>query len=360
MVLPYELPKFIIGAMTDEECDYIIDKAKPQLTFSTLSHNSHTNFDIRLSEECHLSMKDDRKLHDIISRHVEDIDKCEKIQVLKYKVGGFYKAHHDASEYQKNKRERTIIFGLNDGHDYMGGETYFPNINRGYKLRKGDALTFKNINPEGKILDEYLHGGSPLTSGEKWICTAWIRQEKLNDEETEDSLYSQDDYTFSQMTHEEVDEIVELEKEVYDIDRERPSGKAITKLINECPDLTLVVKHKGSIVGTMYGGLIKGIEITDEKINNLHDPSGDTLTIHSISVKNELRGKRLGDFIARYYYDEWLQKSKYDIKYYCVATRPKYTDWMKELGFSLIGPSKITYGTEYWLDFFKFAQVRRT
>lgn len=354
-----DTPQFIIGAMTHEECDYIMDVAKPKLEFSKLSHNGHLNYNVRMSEQCFIPLKEDNRLRDIISRHVKDVDRCENVQVLRYKTGGFYREHYDACEYQKNKRERTILIGLNDGYDYDGGETYFPIIKEAYKMRKGDALTFRNIDGKGEILQQSIHGGAPVLTGEKWICTVWVRQRKLEDGNTEeDHIYSKDDYEFSQITHDDVDELIKLEKESYSVDSERPGIRTIKRVIEECPDLTMLVRHEGSIVAAMYGGLMDGIEITEKKINDVHNPDGDTLTVHSISVKKTLKGKGLGDFVARYYYDDWLPKSKYNIKYYSVASRPQYMEWMSKLGFTTVGPSKVSYGTEYWIDYFKFAPPR--
>jgi len=359
MVFSYEIPRYIVGAMSHDECDYILQLVDSKLGFSTLSNNNIVDNTVRLSEDCAININDDKKIYNIVSRHVDDVQKCENLVVLKYKEGGFYKPHYDASKYQKNKREYTIIFGLNDCDEYEGGETIFPLMNRGFRMKKGDALTFKNIDSNDQIPEEYLHGGAMVTKGVKMICTLWVRKEKILDrDEIGDSIYSKSDYEFSSIAKSDINEVEELEKSVYINDQERPNANCLQKLINGCPDLTLVVKLKGRIIATMYGGLIDGIELTDEKINGIHDPSGDTLTIHSMSVAREFSRKGFGDFVARYYYNEWLTKSTFKIKYYSVATRPIYESWMKKLGFALIGPSKISYGTEYWLDFFKIAPTQ--
>ena len=356
---PYELPKFIIGAMSDEDCDYIIDKAKSQMTYSTLSWCKHTDIVIRVSENCFIPLKDDERILNIMKRHTDDIDKCEDLQVVRYRTGGYYRPHYDSAIYQDNIRVKTIMFGLNDGYDYHGGETIFPNLKEAFKLCKGDALSFKTIDSEGNIPKGSLHGGSDVIKGEKWICTLWIRKEKLTGLE-EASDYKEDDYVFSQMKHDDIEEIENMEREVYKDDDERPKASALKRLIDECPDLTMVVRCKGKLVSVMYGGLVDGIQLTNEKINNLHTPDGDTLTIHSISVEKSLLRKKFGDFIARYYYYKWILKSKFKIKYYSVATRIPLTNWMKSLGFNAIGPSKISYGNEYWMDFFRFAPDWRT
>lgn len=41
--------------------------------------------------------------------------------------------------------------------------------------RKGDALLFFNLNPDGTTDSVSLHGGCPVIKGEKWSATKWIR-----------------------------------------------------------------------------------------------------------------------------------------------------------------------------------------
>jgi len=44
-----------------------------------------------------------------------------------------------------------------------------------YKPRSGDALLFWSIHPNGTFDKHALHGGCPVTKGEKWVATKWIR-----------------------------------------------------------------------------------------------------------------------------------------------------------------------------------------
>jgi len=47
------------------------------------------------------------------------------------------------------------------------------------KLARGDALLFWNYHPNGTSDPLALHGGCPVKTGEKWIATRWLRQEKF-------------------------------------------------------------------------------------------------------------------------------------------------------------------------------------
>lgn len=43
------------------------------------------------------------------------------------------------------------------------------------KPRKGDALLFWDINPDGSLDQHALHGGCDVVSGQKWAATKWMR-----------------------------------------------------------------------------------------------------------------------------------------------------------------------------------------
>lgn len=44
-----------------------------------------------------------------------------------------------------------------------------------YKPRKGDALLFWDVMPDGHLDRHALHGGCPVVTGEKWVATKWYR-----------------------------------------------------------------------------------------------------------------------------------------------------------------------------------------
>ena len=68
-----------------------------------------------------------------------------------------------------------------------------------------------------------------------------------------------------------------------------------------------------------------------------------------------MQGKGIGKSIADYYYRTLVPESGIKVDFYSTATRRQYLDWMeKDLGFTVVGPSKITYGDEYWYDVIKF------
>jgi predicted N-acetyltransferase YhbS len=160
---------------------------------------------------------------------------------------------------------------------------------------------------------------------------------------------------YSEINVNDVEEINFMEETTYDNINDSPSIDFLYKIVERCPDLTMVARNnKGEILGVIYSGLINGTKVTENKINRGHVDDGDTLFVYSLCVKNELRGKGIGRRIADHYYNEWIPKhSKREIKCISVSVRDKHVQWMKELGFNMVGPSEIKYGNEPWIDLVK-------
>lgn len=107
----------------------------------------------------------------------------ESSQILHYDVGEQFAPHHDfldisfpalAQEVARNgQRALTLLIYLND--DYEGGETAFPMLGTSFKGRKGDALIFWNLLPDGAPDRRTLHAGTSPTKGEKWLFSQWMR-----------------------------------------------------------------------------------------------------------------------------------------------------------------------------------------
>lgn len=178
-----EIPNFL----TDEECGKIIEMSNNKL-FPSKIYSSNEDVYVensRQSEQCWL--KDENPIIKSISDRVKDYTKThnnyhEDLQVVNYYKGGFFSPHYDACDGDSKYCERmdnnngarllTVLFYLND--DFEGGETVFPNINKIVKPKKGKAVIFKNVDDNGVIIRQALHGGEPVRSGNKWIANKWI------------------------------------------------------------------------------------------------------------------------------------------------------------------------------------------
>ena len=181
MLPTYPEPVVIKNFISKEEREYIMKKAEDKLHPSTIRTERVLDEKIRKSETAWLS-KRDPVVRNIIERCIAHTDRpihnCEELQVLRYKPGGHYKPHQDILWNDKNMRMYTFILALND--DYEGGETSFPNLDKTYKLKAGDALFFNTLDNYELDTSKALHGGNPVKSGEKWICNLWVRKRSYN------------------------------------------------------------------------------------------------------------------------------------------------------------------------------------
>jgi prolyl 4-hydroxylase len=144
----------------------------------------------RNSETCWLHKGTDPVIDQIVQRGADTAQlpfaNCESLQVVKYNTGGFFREHNDScfedSEDCKTFRSRgghrvaTILISLSDKNDYEGGETRFSILDKNYKLDKGNAVLFYNLDEQGNELKNSTHGGLEINSGEKWIANIWMRE----------------------------------------------------------------------------------------------------------------------------------------------------------------------------------------
>ena len=104
----------------------------------------------------------------------------EPLQILHYTRGGKYDIHYDAfsdgSPQLKNGGNRllTVLLYLNDVE--YGGWTQFPHIMANIVPNAGSGILFRNTDAQNRQLRESLHAGLPVTDGEKWIASIWIRE----------------------------------------------------------------------------------------------------------------------------------------------------------------------------------------
>jgi predicted 2-oxoglutarate/Fe(II)-dependent dioxygenase YbiX len=178
LIPTYQKPRVIHNFISDDEIEHIKKEAESNFSTSTVDENRTIDKNTRDSETAWLDLEDpvvNRVAQKCVNLTDRPIQNCEKLQVLRYRPGGFYKSHQDTfSDTKGNKRMYTVILALND--DYEGGETAFPNIGRQYKLKKGDALFFHTLDNYELMTSKALHGGKPVKSGEKWICNLWVHK----------------------------------------------------------------------------------------------------------------------------------------------------------------------------------------
>ncbi len=173
------------------ECDYLIQRAGPKLepaqTSDSVDHgksgseyrtNSAAKFWL-LQQDIVLAMID-RK---IAFAAETPVDFAEDLVVLHYNPGERYYPHCDgflpelpdqAAEIDlRGQRIRTILVYLNE--DFSDGETYFLHADKKIKLPPGDAVMFENVTEEGDPDEHSVHEGLPVSKGQKWLASKWIR-----------------------------------------------------------------------------------------------------------------------------------------------------------------------------------------
>ena len=187
----WDEPVVVDSVLTTNECKYIIKKAESLFTPSTVvgvegTDPSRTSDTAWISKNDPVARKIFEKASDLTGK---PIDCCEDLQVVRYKPGTFYRAHHDSCcddtsscrEFEKRGGQRvaTLLVYLND--EFTDGETHFPS-HGDLKLTAppGSAIFFKPMgNEEAKCHPKALHAGLPISSGTKYVCNAWVREQKF-------------------------------------------------------------------------------------------------------------------------------------------------------------------------------------
>lgn len=186
---------FFRDFLTHEECDYIINKASPQLERSrVLDSNVEGAIDDRRTSK---GMFFSTKTQDSIIKSIEEkiskiteipIINGEGLQVLRYDEGDEFQPHHDyfdtsmpggtSSLARGGQRVATFILYLNTPEE--GGATIFPEAKVKVFPKKGNAVLFYNVTPDGVEDPNSFHGGAPVIKGEKWIATKWMREKPFH------------------------------------------------------------------------------------------------------------------------------------------------------------------------------------
>ncbi|QCD91151.1 prolyl 4-hydroxylase [Vigna unguiculata] len=190
--------------LTKEECDYLIEIAKPNMHKSTVVDSEtgkSKDSRVRTSSGTFLARGRDKIVRKIEKKIADftfiPVEHGEGLQVLHYEVGQKYEPHYDyfLDDFNtKNGGQRiaTVLMYLTDVEE--GGETVFPAAKGNFssvpwwnelsdcgkkglsiKPKRGDALLFWSMKPDAALDPSSLHGGCPVIKGNKWSSTKWIR-----------------------------------------------------------------------------------------------------------------------------------------------------------------------------------------
>ena len=216
--IPFQIlswrPRLVVypAFVDSDRCDHIVELAKKYLYPSGLAFAPGEKVDVnqqtRTSKGTFLSaeMDPDGAIAWVEERIAAVTllprENGEPFNVLKYENGQHYDSHMDSFDPktfgpQPSQRIVTVVVYLTDVEE--GGETVFKREGLGgesrpiddwrncddgvglkYKPRKGDAVLFWDVLPDGKLDPQSLHGGCPVKNGTKYAMAKWIRNKGSN------------------------------------------------------------------------------------------------------------------------------------------------------------------------------------
>ncbi|KAI1886945.1 hypothetical protein AGOR_G00200990 [Albula goreensis] len=125
---------------------------------------------------------------DKINQRIEDltgldVKTAEELQVANYGVGGQYEPHFDFGrkdepdafkELGTGNRIATWLFYMSDVS--AGGATVFPEVGAAVWPKKGSAVFWYNLFPNGEGDYSTRHAACPVLVGNKWVSNKWIHE----------------------------------------------------------------------------------------------------------------------------------------------------------------------------------------
>lgn len=180
--------------LSADECDHMIDLAKPELAAAEVvggvnappvTSRSRTNLQKFLTKAQTPMVKTIEDRIALVTGTKEE--QGEAIQVLRYQRDQQFTVHTDyfapgVTQHlaRGGQRIATMIMYLKPNPPNTGGATYFPKMELRVHPERGAAILFYDVTPTGENDVYSYHGGEPITADvEKWVATRWIRQHKF-------------------------------------------------------------------------------------------------------------------------------------------------------------------------------------
>ena len=184
-------PRVVVfgGLLTDEECSALMALAAPRLARSETVDNATGGSEVNAARTSD-GMFFERGEHALIrtiEQRIADLlqwplENGEGLQILRYRPGAEYRPHHDYFDpvhsgtprilERGGQRVATLVMYLNTPSG--GGATTFPDVGLEVAPVRGNAVFFSY--DRAHVSTKTLHGGAPVTAGEKWVATKWLRQ----------------------------------------------------------------------------------------------------------------------------------------------------------------------------------------
>ncbi len=184
-------PRVVVfgGLLSDDECDGLIAQAAPRLARSETVDNTTGGSEVnaaRTSDGMFFERGETPLIARIEARIAElvqwPVAHGEGLQILRYRPGAEYRPHHDYFDpkhpgtarilQRGGQRVATLVMYLNTPEG--GGATTFPDVGLEVAPVRGNAVFFSY--DRAHVVTKTLHGGAPVTAGEKWVATKWLRE----------------------------------------------------------------------------------------------------------------------------------------------------------------------------------------
>jgi prolyl 4-hydroxylase len=174
------------GLLDPDECDQLIEQARPRLSRAmTVDTEGRKQVDDRRTSAGMFFRLGESPLIERVEGRLAALlgvpaSHGEGLQVLHYGPGQEYEPHYDwfdpsqpgfeAVTKHGGQRVASIVMYLNTPE--AGGGTGFPHVGLTVTALKGSAVYFAYDTGDTSS----LHAGLPVTGGEKWIATKWLRE----------------------------------------------------------------------------------------------------------------------------------------------------------------------------------------
>lgn len=187
-------PRLVVfgGFLSDAECDEMVALAQPKLARSETVHTPSGGSEVHASRtsdgmffgrgENALAARIEQRIAALLNWPLEN---GEGLQILRYRPGAEYKAHHDYFDpaqpgtptilQRGGQRVGTVVMYLNTVP--KGGGTSFPDVGVEVAPIRGNAVFFSYDRPHA--MTRTLHAGLPVLEGEKWVATKWLREREF-------------------------------------------------------------------------------------------------------------------------------------------------------------------------------------
>ena len=184
-------PRVVVfgGLLTDAECHTLMAQAASRLVRSETVDNNTGDSEVnaaRTSDGMFFERGETPLIKTLEQRIAEllrwPLENGEGLQILRYRPGAEYKPHHDYFDpihpgtprilERGGQRVGTLVMYLNTPEG--GGATTFPDVGLEVAPVRGNAVFFSY--DRAHVSTKTLHGGAPVTAGEKWVATKWLRE----------------------------------------------------------------------------------------------------------------------------------------------------------------------------------------